>query len=281
MIKFSLNNKFFYRYILFFIIIFLSYQSNIFAQNTDSLPANPAYKIFSLEECKNIFTAYYRTGKISKDNIDIFIFGIKSLTQSIDEIILQSKNERDIKKQNELLILYLEHAEIIAIIYNYGLINNYSRTIKKIDKDVKRFLKLSSLDPIVYLKAADYLYTKLLLPEGNKLNIILTLPILYRKTLLFDNTNAEALVKLSCWYIFAANETTSNYNSQINSTEEFIEDLNEIDKFNAYIWYSIYYMKIYNTKKSIEYLHKAEQIFPDHIFVHILYSNYKKGILSL
>ena len=132
----------------------------------------------------------------------------------------------------------------------------------------------------VYLKYADYLYTKLPLPETKRFNTILTLPVLYRMALLKDKTNKAAFVKLSCWHVSSADETTSNFNSQIKATEEYIEELNEVDKFNAFIWYSIFYMKIYDTKKGWEYFYKAKNLFPNHQIVSLLYENYKKGILG-
>jgi len=159
--------------------------------------------------------------------------------------------------------------------------NHQAKIIKKTDKDLKRFLKLSDLEGEVYLKYADYLYTKLPLPETKRFNTILTLPVLYRMALLKDKTNKAAFVKLSCWHVSSADETTSNFNSQIKATEKYIEELNEVDKFTAYIWYSIFYMKIYDTKKGWECFYKAKNIFPNHPIVSLLYENYKKGILNL
>jgi len=238
-------------------------------------------KIFSLDECDSIFTEYYRNNTIGDEDLKILIDGIKALTDSLEKILLENKKNRNIKKQNELLILYLKHAEILSTIYNYGSMNNQSKVIKKIDKDLKRFLKLSDLEGEVYLKYADYLYTNLPLPETKKFSTILILPVLYRMTLLKDKTNKAAFVKLSCWHVSSADETTSNFNSQIKATEKYIEELNEVDKFNAYIWYSIFYMKIYDTKKGWEYFYKAKNIFPNHSIVSLLYENYKKGILKL
>ena len=158
--------------------------------------------------------------------------------------------------------------------------NHQGEETKKIDKDLKRFLKLSDLEGEVYLKYADYLYTKLKLPETNRFSTKLALPVLYRMALLKDKTNKAAFVKLSCWQISSADETTSNFNSQIKATEKYIEELNEIDRFNAFIWYSIFYMKIYDTKKGWEYFYKAKNLFPNHQIVSLLYENYKKGILG-
>ena len=59
-----------------------------------------------------------------------------------------------------------------------------------------------------------------------------------------------------------------------------LKELNEIDRFNAFIWYSIFYMKIYDTKKGWEYFYKAKNLFPNHQIVLLLYENYKKGILG-
>ena len=264
------------------IFLFIGISSFCFAQEIPVKSSDSdKIKIFSLDECDSIFTEYYRNNTIGDEDLKILIDGINVLTDSLEKILLENKKNRDIKKQNELLISYLKHAEIISTIYNYGSMNHQAKIIKKIDKDLKRFLKLSDLEGEVYLKYADYLYTKLPLPETKRFNTILTLPVLYRMALLKDKTNKAAFVKLSCWHVSSADETTSNFNSQIKATEKYIEELNEVDKFNAYIWYSIFYMKIYDTKKGWECFYKAKNIFPNHPIVSLLYENYKKGILKL
>lgn len=263
------------------IFLFIGFSFFCYAQE---IPASPSdsdkIKIFSLEECNSLFAEYYRAGSIGDEDLKILTDGKNILTDSLEKILLENKKNRDIKKQNELLILYLKHAEIISTIYNYGSMNHQGEEIKKIDKDLKRFLKLSDLEGEVYLKYADYLYTKLKLPETNRFSTKLTLPVLYRMALLKDKTNKAAFVKLSCWQISSADETTSNFNSQIKATEKYIEELNEVDKFNAFIWYSIFYMKIYDTKKGWEYFYKAKNLFSNHQIVSLLYENYKQGILG-
>ncbi|UTC62540.1 hypothetical protein E4O05_01090 [Treponema sp. OMZ 787] len=279
MIKYSFQNRT-YKLIAFF-FLFTCFSFFCFAQenSVQSLDSGKA-KIFNLDECGSLFAEYYRSNTISDEDLKTLIDGINHLTDSLDKILVEDKKMRDIKKQNELLILYLEYAEILSTIYNYGGMNHQGKVIKKIDKNLKRFLKLSNLEGEVYLKYADYLYTKLPLPETKRFNTILTLPVLYRRALLKDKNNKTAFVKLSCWQIAAADETTSNFNSQIKSTEEYIEELNDVDKFNAYIWYSIFYMKIYDTKKGWEHFYKAKNIFPNHPIVSLLHENYKKGILG-
>lgn len=282
MIKYFLNSRLTFSYKIIVFCVMLSLISTYgFAQIPAETPSKEALKIFTLEECNSLLVNYYNENKIEPSDLDILIGGIKNLTASLDKLLLQNKEERDIKVQNELFLLYLEYAEVFSTIYNYGGINHQGKLVKKIDKDIKRFLKFSDLIGEVYIKYADYIYTKLPLPETKRFNTILTLPVLYRMALLKDKGNKTAFVKLSCWHISAADETTSNFNSQIRETEEFIEDLENIDRFNAYIWYSIFYMKIYNTKKGWEYFYKAKSMFPDHGIVSTLYENYQKGNLGL
>ncbi|MGP1491575.1 MAG: hypothetical protein ACTTI6_11035 [Treponema sp.] len=53
------------------------------------------------------------------------------------------------------------------------------------------------------------------------------------------------------------------------------------DRFTAYLLYSIYYMKRYNSEKGRAYLRKAAALFPDHALLSHLYGNYKKGKFTL
>ncbi|WP_428770333.1 hypothetical protein V1L52_00475 [Treponema sp. HNW] len=258
------------------ILIFIGFLSfyfaaELYAEHPDTI------KIFNSDECDTLLSGYYGTGKIDDEDIKTLTEGINFLADSLDKLVFQDKKSRDIKEQNKLLILYLEHAEIISTIYNYEGMNYQDELIKKTDTDLKRFLTLSDLEGEVYLKYADYLYTKLSHSKTKRFNINLTLPVLYRRALAKDKKNKTALVKLSCWQISSADEVTSNFNSQIRATEKYIETLNEVDKFNAYIRYSVFYMKIYDTQKGWEYFYKAKNLFPSHPLLPKLYENYHKG----
>ena len=132
----------------------------------------------------------------------------------------------------------------------------------------------------LYVRYADYLYTKIALPE-NTFKIVSALPVLYRKALMLDPDNTEAAVKLACWHIFPADVSTLNYNSFIEAQEEYLEMLSDADRFNAYVLYSSYYMKKYDSDKGRAYLQKAAALFPGHALLSHILENYRQGIFSL
>ena len=233
-------------------------------------------ELLSLEQSELLFEEFYRTGILDTDP---FFIGLEKLEKELIKLQSMHKKERNREKENDLLILYLEYAKIVSTVYYLGSINHRFMQIQDIEKQITSFVKQQRLPSAFYVKFADYLYPKLMLPNSG--SIILTLPIVYRKALLKDLENNAAKIKLACWYVFAANATTSNFNSFIEENEPLIDELNTVDKFNAYITYSLYYMKVYNTDKGWMYLHKADALFPSHILVERLRNNYKNGILSL
>lgn len=233
-------------------------------------------ELLSLEQSELLFEEFYRTGILDTDP---FFIGLEQLEKELIKLQSMNEKERNSEKENELLILYLEYAKIVSTVYYLGSINHRFMQIQDIEKQITSFVKQQRLSSAFYVKFADYLYPKLMLPNSG--SVILTLPIVYRKALLKDLENNAAKIKLACWYVFAANATTSNFNSFIEENEPLIDELNTVDKFNAYITYSLYYMKVYNTDKGWMYLHKADALFPSHILVERLRNNYKKGMLSL
>ena len=233
-------------------------------------------ELLSVEQSELLFEEFYRTGILDTDP---FFIGLEKLEKEWIKLQSMNEKERNSEKENELLILYLEYAKIVSTVYYLGSINHRFMQIQDIEKQITSFVKQQRLPSAFYVKFADYLYPKLMLPNSG--SVILTLPIVYRKALLKDLENNAAKIKLACWYVFAANATTSNFNSFIEENEPLIDELNTVDKFNAYITYSLYYMKVYNTDKGWMYLHKADALFPSHILVERLRNNYKKGMLSL
>ena len=178
----------------------------------------------------------------------------------------------------DLWSLYLEHAYVISAIYDLGGMKDYSSLIERLKTKVELFMKAIEPNAKIYLKYADYLY--LSLAQGNA-KAVHALPILYRKVLLLDKNNKEALVKLASWYIFPANEKTANINGFIEEAETYIDELEVVDLFNACLWYSVYYMKNYNVNKGFDYLQRANRIFPRHVYVAHLWNNYKNGIFRM
>ncbi|CEM63067.1 hypothetical protein DWQ65_01600 [Treponema phagedenis] len=247
----------------------ISVESDEIAINEGSLKDLP-----SIEESELLFAEFYKTGKI--DTEPLFV-GLEKLEQELTKVQNLKGKERNIEKENQLLTLYLEYAKIVFTAYLFGSINQSFPKIHNMEKQIDVFLKRCKPNSSVCLKFADYLYARL--PENRK--VVFKLPVLYRKVLLQDSKNNEAKVKLACWYTFSAQETTSNTNSFIEENEALIEELSAVDRLNAYIVYSLYYMKKYNTKKGWKYLQKAEELFPSYILTERLRANYKKGILSL
>ncbi|WP_024469944.1 hypothetical protein [Treponema pedis] len=234
--------------------------------------------LLSIDECENMLSGYYRNEYIDADIL------FENLTYTEKELSLLFNSEhtssnRNLEKENELLVLYLEYAKVLSTAYIFGGINKYGRRIHKMETEINLLMKKAKPDAEVYLKFADYLYTKISLP--NNFNIISTLPILYRKVLLKAHDKNEAIVKSAWWHIGAANETTPNFCGFIESAEEYIEELHEYDRFISYIWYSIYYMKKYDTQKGWEYFNKAKELFPQHVWLIRLYTNYQAGVLGL
>ena len=93
--------------------------------------------------------------------------------------------------------------------------------------------------------------------------------------------NKEAKLKFALWTIFPCNSKTNNWNTFIKKCEKDIENLNDYDKFNAYIQYSAFYMKNNDTAKGFMYLDKARELYPNNVLCSVLEKNYKDGKLGL
>lgn len=270
MIKFSLkSNSILYCLLLFCVSV------NCFAQDVQDMQEKVS--LLPIDTCEEILSNYYRTNTIEIDRLfeNLTVAGNK-LSSLLNT---ESKVNRNIEEENKLLVHYLEYAKVISTAYVFGSAQKYSRRVNKIDAEINSFIKKAKPNADVYLKLADYMYTKISLPHN--FNIISTLPVLYRKTLLKAHDKNEAMAKLAWWCVSAANETTSNFAGFIERAETHIEELNVSDRFMSYIWYSIYYMKTYNVEKGLEYFNKAKAIFPNHLWLIALYDNYQKGKLGL
>ena len=236
--------------------------------------------VFSMQECRECLRRFYRFEAIdekllasSAEKLEGVIFSFLK-----DDIETQKNSDEKTLYLQDIWSLYLEHAYVISSIYSIGGMKNYSSLIEKLKVSVELFMKAIKPNAKIYLKYADYLY--LSLAQGNA-KAVHALPILYRKVLLLDKNNKEALIKLASWYIFPANEKTTNINGFIEEAETYIDELEAVDLFNACLWYSIYYMKNYNEKKGFEYLQKANRIFPHHVYIAYLWNNYKNGIFRM
>ena len=231
----------------------------------------PVQGILSITDCKALEEQYYRM-------------------QSFDPQLLLDSFDRIREALNTsfedagLLDLYFEHVyegnrqcgKYDTLIQ--GEAQDFLRQAEKLTRKHAGFTReqMSAL----FMRYANYLYTKIGVPK-NTFAIASAVPVLYRKALMLNPGNTEAAVKLACWHIFPADVTTGNYNSYIESQEEYIEELSAADRFNAYLLYSIYSMKKYESAKGRAYLQKAASLFPNHVLLLRVYENYRKGIFSL
>ncbi|WP_253731056.1 hypothetical protein [Treponema denticola] len=84
---------------LFINLSFFCFAQEIPVKSSDS----DKIKIFSLGECDSIFTEYYRTAAIGDEESKILIDGIKSLTDSLEKILLENKKKQGYKKTKRAL----------------------------------------------------------------------------------------------------------------------------------------------------------------------------------
>ncbi|AEE17416.1 hypothetical protein [Treponema brennaborense] len=195
----------------------------------------------------------------------------------------KAKNAINFEDLTEDSILeYLYASTILSTLYSSGLMPKYEELVNSLDDEIKKLINhfpqsLSSYD--ICMEYANFLYSQFSW-KTNTGDIIMKLPILYRKASSLNKNNTDPLAKLSIWYISASNYTTSNWNGFIKLQEANISKLNDVDKFNGYLWYSIFYAKNYNSEKSIFYLDQAKSIFPNSILTMIIEENYKKGIMG-
>lgn len=235
--------------------------------------------MLSIADCKALEEQYYRMQAFDPQLLlDSFDRIREALTASFEDA--------------EQLNLYFEHAKLISMLYVYegnrqcgkydtliqGEAQGFLRQAEKLTGKHAGFTReqMSALS----MRYANYLYTKIGVPK-NTFAIASAVPVVYRKALMLNPGNIEAAIKLACWHIFPADVTTGNYNSYIESQEEYIEELSTADRFNAYLLYSIYYMKKYESAKGRAYLQKAASLFPNHVLLLRVYENYRKGIFSL
>lgn len=244
-------------------------------------PGNPeaagsARPVFSAADCEALVEQYYRMQPVEPQPLlDSFDRVREALLAAFDA---------------EQLDRYFAHAKLISMLYVYEGNRQCRKYDRIIEAESPGFLKQAGTftgtgmtkaqTAALYVRYADYLYTKIALPE-NTFKIVSALPVLYRKALMLDPDNTEAAVKLACWHIFPADVSTLNYNSFIEAQEEYLEMLSDADRFNAYVLYSSYYMKKYDSDKGRAYLQKAAALFPGHALLSHILENYRQGIFSL
>jgi hypothetical protein len=177
------------------------------------------------------------------------------------------------------LLHYINSWKVLSALYSTGYLPEYENEIAAFDASIVEKLKKAKLTSAVCLAYADYLYSKLSWEIKNT-KTVMALPVWYRRALLLEPNNTEANVKLALWYISAADENSRLWNAFIQRQEQNIELLGEADRFNAYLLYSMFYMKTYNVNKGFLYLNRAKELFPDNPLPALIAYNYEEGKLS-
>ncbi|MCK9170707.1 MAG: hypothetical protein M0P01_09860 [Treponema sp.] len=171
---------------------------------------------------------------------------------------------------------YIKNCTVLSTLLVSDTDRTYVRLLTDFEKASRNKIYTSKNTETIALYA-EYLYSKLSW-EKSSFTIIEQLPVWYAKNVLLNN-DKKSLLDMAVWYISAANDTTLLWNSFIKKQEYLIDDLDlsDIDRFNYYLSYSIFYMKMPDTKKGLSYLARAEQLFPDSIQAEIIEENYKRG----
>lgn len=174
------------------------------------------------------------------------------------------------------IVYYLKSSMLLSTLYSSGKFPEYHLLVESLKETINQKIQIEKLTENGLLAYADYLYSEFSWNNNNS-EIIIILPNIYRKILTLNKNNKEALLKLALWYISASSYYTSNWNAFILGQEKNIESLFITDKFNAYILYSMFYMKNYDVDKGLENLIKAKGIFPNNPMIFVVESNYNSG----
>jgi hypothetical protein len=171
---------------------------------------------------------------------------------------------------------YIKNCTVLSSLLVSDTDRTYVRLLTDFEKASRNKI-YTSHDAETITLYAEYLYSKLSWEKSN-FTIIEQLPVWYAKNVLLNN-DKKSLLDMAVWYISATDDTTLLWNSFIKKQEYLIDDLDlsNIDRFNYCLSYSIFYMKILDTKKGSLYLARAEQFFPDSIQLAIIEENYKRG----
>lgn len=171
---------------------------------------------------------------------------------------------------------YIEASTIISTLYSSGKMNEYQDLVENLENDIEQKVNTIKKTSGLCIKYANFLYSEFFWKKNNS-SIIKKLPVLYRQAIFLDKENNEALIKLALWYISASSYNTENWNVFIKSQESKLGSLQKNDLFFAYILYSMFYIKNYNTNKGLDYLAKAEKIYPSNILLSVIKENYSNG----
>lgn len=193
------------------------------------------------------------------------------------ELYTKCKDLYEKEKSEKNLINYINSCTLLSKIYSSGQMGEYKEIVEGFYDEIVTYLNIKKISNKLLFTISDYIYSEFAWKKDTSKNVSV-LHNIYRKILSKEKNNEKALLKLSLWYIYASNYNTSNWNAFIIQQEEKIETLNKTDKFDAYLLYSIFYLRNYNTQKSKLYLEKAKQLYIDNPNSYILEHNFSKGI---
>lgn len=188
-------------------------------------------------------------------------------------------------KNADVLLAAIRSAEAVScyLTVNASEYRTMSRLLEA-EKLLKRYLaygkairQFSEEERAELLLAfSDYLFSQI--PWNTKrVEVIMNLPVWYRKILLLDSKNLQAKIKLAAWYSHSVSYMYPQKIQWIKKQEAFFANMSKIDLFNAYVTYSMFSMQSLETQKAYEYLESAKKIFPQNSYVTFIEENYAKG----
>lgn len=112
---------------------------------------------------------------------------------------------------------------------------------------------------------------------GGNFRVLNFFPFYCRRLSKNDGYRSNAMLKLALWYIYATDATMARWNVFIRNQEHIIEEMDNVEKYNAYLHYAVFYMKTGERSRAFGLLAKAEKIYPENLMHFILSENFKKG----
>lgn len=208
----------------------------------------------------------------SVDRINQLIEDCYSGSKINIEEILELQNTISKEDINEYILVHTVLSSVMPFLGN----TDYKEKLETFEVSMKETIAVTK-DEVILNLYANYIYSKFLWSK-NTTSIIEELQSIYVRNALY-NKNKKALLDMAVWYISAANSDTGVWTSFILEQEHLIEvlELTNVELYLAFISYSMFYMKTYNTGRAFEYLEKAKSIFANGILTAIIEENYKNG----
>jgi len=210
----------------------------------------------------NLLERYFNGEKVSGSEAG-------ELTAANSALMNQLEDKNNYNK--ELLLTSLNLCKTMAWLCTSPEFASFKENLKADDKVIGLYKKEILKDADLALAYSDYLYANM------SFGGIMTVPLLYKKALCIDGGSKEARVKLAVYYTYSSGSTTPLWNAFIMREEKNIESLSNTDKFLAYLSYSMFYIKNYDTEKAYSYLDKADKLYPGNALTAYIKYNYSKG----